>query len=181
MKKFILSMFFICLFSPAFSLAIQLNFSNLWSTGIWSDSVALSLGGGGGVEYTLPLELENCDCGVQFKAEYLYVIPKQAGTDSFSDISILPGLFVSLPFKLESVNLSLHPELGYGVVLHNAKVDGHKKLYVDQMIYLAMPLRLSFLGLPQLELDAGPVYTFTFEKKSVLTQAGCRAGLVWRF
>ena len=181
MKKFILSVFFISLISPIFSLAIQLNFTNLWPTGIWADSVVLSIGGGGGVEYTLPLELENCDFGVQLKAEYLYVVPKQADADSFSDISILPGLFATLPFKLETVNLSLHPELGYGVVLHNAKVGGQKKLYVDQMIYLALPLRLSFLALPRLELDAGSVYTFAFEKKSVLIQAGCRAGVVWRF
>ena len=157
MKKFILCVFCIFLISPVFSLALQLNFTNLWPTGFWADSVALSLGGGGGVEYTLPLELENCDCGVQLKAEYLYVIPKQAGTDPFTDISILPGLFVSLPFKLEAVNLSLHPEFGYGVVLHNAKTDGQKKLYVDSLLYFAMPVRLSFLGLPQLEIDVGPV------------------------
>ncbi len=181
MKKLILCVFFIFLISPVFSLALHLDFTNLWATGSWANSVALSLGGGGGVEYTLPLEMENCGCGVQLKADYLYVVPKEASADSISDISILPGLFVSLPFKLEAVNLCLHPELAYGVVLHNAKTSGQQKLYIDSLLYLALPVRLSFLSLPQLEMDAGPVYTFAFEKKSVLTQAGFRAGVVWSF
>ena len=195
MKKFILCVIFFISLTTAFfaqeasepaksnqkTFSLDFYFSNLYATGPWSEYVFSSIGGGGGLEYTLPLTFENCDLGLQLKAEYHYVMIKDSSLDSLSDILILPGFFVSLPFKLETVNLSLHPELAYGVILHNSTIENQKKTYADQLLYLALPMRLSFLALPQVEIEAAPVYSFAFEKKGVLTQSGFRAGLVWSF
>ena len=161
--------------------AVNAYFSNYFPVSAWSDYVILSLGGGGGVEYALPLELGAADLGVQLKSEYAFVVPRDAQVNAFSDISIMPGIFVNLPFALENIEMCFHPELAYGVDFHILKADDKQNVYIDQLIYVALPVRFALPPLKMFELELSPVYIFLFEKQGSFMQTGYRAGLVWRF
>lgn len=161
--------------------AVNAYFSNYFPVSAWSDYVILSLGGGGGVEYALPLELGAADLGVQLKSEYAFVVPRDAQVNAFSDITVMPGVFVNLPFAFENIEMSFHPELAYGVDFHIIKTGGKQNVYIDQLVYVALPVRFALPALDMFELELAPAYTFLFEKQGTFVQTGYRAGIVWRF
>ncbi len=181
-KKFFTFLFLLGFFSAFAYSQISLHFgcTNVYSIGSWTDYIDYSFGGGGGVEYTLPLDLGNVDLGLQLKSEFLLLISKDPDFGSINDVTILPGVFISVPFMLEKARVSVHPELALGVDLHFAHNAEGKKVYTDFLIYGALPVRFEFPFLPSLALDFGPVYLFMFEKNNILWQSGFRAGLVWR-
>ena len=181
-KKFYTFLFLFGFFAlSAYSqISLQLGFTNVYSIGKWTDYIDYSFGGGGGVEYTLPLDLGAAELGLQLKSEFLLLIPNDPDVGEIYDVTLLPGLFLSVPFMLENAHVCAHPELACGVDFHLSKSSEGKKLYTDFLLYAALPVRFQFPFLKMLELEFAPAYLFMFEKNQVLTQAGFRTGLVWR-
>ena len=181
-KKFFTFLFFFGFFTvSAYSqVSLQIGFTNVYSIGKWTDYIDYSFGGGGGVEYTLPFDLGEAELGVQLKSEFLILIPTESGYGAINDVTILPGVFISVPFMVEKAKVSVHPEIACGVDLHFATNKEGKKVYTDFLLYAALPVRFQIPFLKMLELDFAPAYLFMFEKNNILCQSGFRAGLVWR-
>ena len=173
---FIVAFFTISAYSQ---ISLQLGCTNVYSVGSWTDYIDYSFGGGGGVEYTLPLDLGNVDLGVQLKSEFLVLIPKEAGYGAINDVTILPGVFISIPFMGEKAHVCAHPELACGVDLHLSTNEDCKKVYTDLLLYAALPVRFQIPFLKMLDLEFAPAYLFMFEKNNILSQFGFRTGLVW--
>ena len=180
-KKFYTFLFLFGFFTvSAYSqVSLQLGFTNVYSIGKWTDYIDYSFGGGGGVEYTLPLDLGAAEFGVQLKSEFLVLIPTESGYGAINDVTVLPGVFISVPFMLEKARVSVHPELACGADFHLATNEDGKKVYTDFLLYAALPVRFQIPFLKMLELEFAPAYLFMFEKNNVLAQFGFRTGLVW--
>jgi hypothetical protein len=179
-KSFAFLVIVVFFYVSAYSqISLQLGCTNVYSVGSWTDYIDYSFGGGGGVEYSLPLDLGAAELGVQLKSEFLVLIPKEAGYGAINDVTILPGVFISVPFMLDKARVCAHPELACGVDIHLATNDQGKKVYTDFLLYAALPIRWQIPFLQMLDLEFAPAYLFMFEKNNVLAQFGFRTGLVW--
>ncbi len=160
-------------------------FCNSYPAGKWAEYVKTSVGGGVSAEYTLPLNLDSFDLGLNLRAEYSMLIAKKTELiSSAGDITVLPGLFVSVPFAIGSMDAAFVADLSYGAVIHNIKgmdSSGLNGIYVDQLMGVSAGVRLGMPALEQLQLELAPCYTFAFEDSRLLMQAGFRLGVIWRF
>ena len=154
-----------------------------FATGDWADYVTAAIGGGGGVEYTLPLNLSALDVGFSLRGECLALLPKSGGVvKSGLDFSVLPGVFVRIPFLVGSATAAFQPELSYGVVIHSINSDNTdmvESLYTDQVLCFSAGFRLSIPKAEKLEIELAPQCSAIFEKSDVIFQPGLRLGAVW--
>ena len=164
--------------------ALEGHFKGSFVTGELAEYITAALGGGAGIEYTLPLDLPVLDIGFSTRAEAQALLPK---TDSLvkggCDITVSAGAFVRIPFLLGKVTAAFQPELSYGLVLHSIKADDEDvgSLYADQIICLSAGLRVSMPKLEKLELELAPQCSAIFEKSDFIFQPGLRFGAVWHF
>ena len=165
-------------------LALEGYFKGSFVTGELAEYITAALGGGAGIEYTLPLDLPVLDIGFSTRAEAQALLPK---TDSFvkdgCDITVSAGAFVRIPFLLGKAAAAFQPELAYGMVLHSLKAEDEDvgSLYTDQIICLSAGFRVSMPKLENLELELAPQCSAIFEKSDFIFQPGLRFGAVWHF
>ena len=165
-------------------LALEGHFKGGFVIGELAEYITAALGGGAGIEYTLPLDLPVLDIGFSTRAEAQALLPK---TDSFvkggCDITVSAGAFVRIPFLLGKAAAAFQPELAYGMVLHSLKADDEDvgSLYTDQIICLSAGFRVSMPKLENLELELAPQCSAIFEKSDFIFQPGLRFGAVWHF
>lgn len=159
--------------------------TNQYGLGGWGDFAPVMAGGGISAEYTLPPFLhKNLDLGFSLHADYAHIFPNKDSTlKRDDDIGASFALWMRIPFTLGNARFALQPEVGYGMVFHNAEgqngsvADGW---YYDQVLSVAPALRWIPQKLDTLEFDIAPLYTFAPEKYShTLNQLGFRLGVVW--
>ena len=149
-----------------------------------AEYITAALGGGAGIEYTLPLDLSVVDIGLSVRAEAQGLLPKTGSiVKGGCDITFGAGAFVRIPFLLGNATAAFQPELLYGVVLHSLNADDEAvgSLYTDQIICLSAGLRLSIPKLEKLEIELAPQCTVITESTDVIWQPGVRLGAVWHF
>ena len=159
-------------------------FKGSFVTGELAQYITAALGGGAGVEYTLPLDLPVLDIGLSARAEAQGYLPKTGSiVKGGCDITVGAGAFLRIPFFLGNATAAFQPELLYGVVLHSLNADDEDvgSLYTDQIICLSAGLRLSMPKLEKLEIELAPQCTVITESTDVIWQPGVRLGAVWHF
>ena len=95
--------------------------TNQYAPGEWGEQVALTLGAGADLEYTLPLVLpDSMALGFSEHLDYAHLFPKSGGNlKRGDDISLTFGTWLRIPFLLGTQNFAFQPEIGYSLVLHN--------------------------------------------------------------
>ncbi len=164
--------------------ALGAYFKGSFITGELAEYITAALGGGAGIEYTLPLDLPVLDIGLSARAEAQGYLPKTGSiVKGGCDITFGAGAFVRIPFLLGNATAAFQPELLYGVVLHSLNADDEAigSLYTDQIICLSAGLRLNMPKLEKLEIELAPQCTVITESKDVIWQPGLRLGAVWHF
>lgn len=157
-------------------------FCNSYPAGKWAEYIKTSVGGGISAEYKLPLNFDIVNIGFNLRTEYTALIPKDLNKiNSGSDATIIPGVFVSIPFSIGSLNASFVTELSYGIVVHKIKLDEASDIYIDQLICVSPGLRFYTPNYEKLMWEFAPFSTFAFEKSGVIMQAGFRLGTIWHF
>ena len=165
-------------------LALGAYFKGSFVTGELAEYITAALGGGAGVEYTLPLDLPVMDIGLSVRAEAQGLLPAKGSiVKGGCDITVGAGAFLRIPFLLGNATAAFQPELLYGVVLHSLNADDEAvgSLYTDQIICLSAGLRLSIPKLEKLEIELAPQCTVITESTDVIWQPGVRLGAVWHF
>ena len=165
-------------------LALGAYFKGSFVTGELAEYITAALGGGAGVEYTLPLDLPVMDIGLSVRAEAQGYLPAKGSIiKGGCDITVGAGAFLRIPFLLGNATAAFQPELLYGVVLHSLNADDEAvgSLYTDQIICLSAGLRLSMPKLEKLEIELAPQCTVITESTDVIWQPGVRLGAVWHF
>ena len=165
-------------------LAVGAYFKGSFVTGELAEYITAALGGGAGIEYTLPLDLPVLDIGLSARAEAQGLLPAKGNiVNGGCDITFGAGAFLRIPFLLGNATAAFQPELLYGVVLHSLNADDEDvgSLYADQIICLSAGLRLSMPKLEKLEIELAPQCTVITESTDVIWQPGLRLGAVWHF
>ena len=165
-------------------LAVEGHFKGNFVTGELSEYITAALGGGAGIEYTLPLDLPVLDIGFSARAEAQALLPKaESIVKGGCDITVSAGAFLRLPFLLGKATAAFQPELSYGVVLHSLNADDAdvESFYADQILCLSAGLRLSLPRLEKLELELAPQCAVILEQSDVIFQPGVRFGAIWHF
>ena len=165
-------------------LAVGAYFKGSFVTGELAEYITAALGGGAGIEYTLPLNLPVMDIGLSVRAEAQGYLPAKGSiVKGGCDITFGAGAFLRIPFLLGKATAAFQPELLYGVVLHSLNADDEAvgSLYTDQIICLSAGLRLSMPKLEKLEIELAPQCTVITESTDVIWQPGVRLGAVWHF
>ncbi|MBP5601752.1 MAG: OmpA family protein [Treponema sp.] len=159
--------------------------TNQYAPGEWGEQVALTLGAGADLEYTLPLVLpDSMALGFSEHLDYAHLFPKSGGNlKRGDDISLTFGTWLRIPFLLGTQNFAFQPEIGYSLVLHNIEgqnISSASGWYPDQALVISPALRwVPETESRSLEIELSPVYTAIFERDSVLSQIGFRLGGVW--
>ena len=165
--------------------AVGAYFSNSYATGKWAKHISSSIGGGINGEYTLPFEFSTFDLGAALNAEIASLIPNETGNiETATDISVLPGVFIRVPFTIGKITMSFNPELCYGLIFH--KIQGKDDaipsgIFSDQIFFASLGIRVCIPKFENMEFELTPAYQFAFETSGILFQAGFRTGLIWHF
>ncbi|MBR5401181.1 MAG: hypothetical protein IK102_05140 [Treponema sp.] len=162
--------------------AIGVYFCNSYPAGNWAEYIKTSIGGGINVEYKLPLNLDKADLNLNLRVESTALISKDTGVIKTScDSSIMPGIFINIPFSIESLSFSFVMELSYGFVAHLIKSDEVSGIYIDQQLCISPGIRFYTPNYEKIVFELAPFSSFAFEQSGVIMQAGFRTGIIWHF
>ena len=165
--------------------ALGASFINQWALGEYSDYASCNFGGEVDAEYTLPLVLpNNLDLGISARADFLIVSPKSGSTlKSEKEMRFSGGLWLRVPFALKGAWFAFQPELSLGASLFSTEGQNGAKAsgtYLGSVIGLATGFRFIPKAIPDLEIEAAPLFTVTPEASShITTQVGVRLGFVY--
>lgn len=166
-------------------LAVGIFGSNQYGLGGWGGFAPVMLGGGVDIEYALPLNLKNnLDFGLAAHIDYTHIFPNKDSTlKRDDDIGAVFSAWLRIPFLMFNQRFAFQPEIGYGLIFHNAEGQNGSTAhgwYMDQVTYLAPSVRWIPPKLDTLEIEVAPFYTFAPEQYNhTLNQLGFRVGLIW--
>ncbi|MCR4954841.1 MAG: OmpA family protein [Treponema sp.] len=143
-----------------------------------------SLGADAGVEYTLPLNFpKNLDAGLSARFDFGYIFPKKDTTlAKDSELRVILGGWLRIPFMLGSLPVAFQPELSFGLSEFNTQGQNGstaKGPYLGTVIGIAPSVRIMPAVMPNFEIEASPLFTITPEQGHTVTMFGLRVGVVY--
>lgn len=182
MKKKVIAVFvFLLLFCGVFAQEFSAGMYDFgkFELGEFSEYAFCGIGGGFCGEYTLPVNLM-FPLGLSSRLECSGTITKSDSClRNCVDLGARIGIWIRVPI---SKYFALQPELGYGTLLHFAKIE-KEHVYKDQSLEISSALRCSSEDLIQrrTELEVAPFYLVSPENGYAIHELGLRLGAVHKF
>ena len=168
-------------------LAIGGNITSQYALGKFSPYVTGDFGFGLSGELTFPAFLPaNIDLGASMRVSFTHWFAREGnGLEALDGLSFQPGVFLRIPFTLGEQWFAVQPEVGYGLRWHTVTpTPGFtrvKSSYLEGEMNVALGLRWIPKSMPQLDVEAAPLYSIWFENESnTLSALGFRLGVMYR-
>ena len=164
--------------------AVGAFLTNQYALGDYAEFAVCNIGGGLGVEYTLPLNLpKNLDLGISAHFDFDHVIPKSNSTlKSDEELRFAAGGWLRLPVAISGLDVALEPEFILGFSMFNTKGQNGSTaggVYPGVIFGLAPSVRIMPPVMKNFEIEASPLFTVVPEQKHATVMFGLRLGLVY--
>lgn len=163
------------------------SITNQYPAGDMASFADYSLGLGLDARFRLPVDLPVLDnLGFSARGQWQMLLPSDSRISHLYTTSLTAGIYYVIPF--ENTQVSLQPEIGYGIAVHSLKTsDGLPEYpegtYLDQMIEfsVAAVYSASTQNNGTVNFTFAPVYTLMPEQDSLVHLIGFRLGFSYGF
>ena len=146
-----------------------------------------SLGLGLDARFRMPVDLPVLDnLGFSARGQWQMLLPSDSRISHLYTTSLTAGIYYVIPF--ENTQVSLQPEIGYGIAVHSLKTTGGlpeypEGTYLDQMIEFAVSAVYSASTQNNgiVNFSFAPVYTLMPEQDALIHLIGFRLGFSYGF
>ena len=163
------------------------NITNQYPAGDMASFADYSLGLGLSAQFRLPVDLPVLNnLGFSARGQWQMLLPSDSRISHLYTTSLTAGIYYVIPFK--NTQVSLQPEIGYGIAVHSLKTTGGlpeypEGTYLDQMIEfsVAAVYSASTQNNGTVNFTFAPVYTLMPEQNALIHLIGFRIGFSYGF